>query len=59
MIAIFSTYATPQIKEINHPALLQKWDRNLDTEEYEKNMKANIYIPSGKNKCNRVDNEKQ
>ena len=36
MSTIFSTYVTPQIKEINHPEFLQEWKLNLDAEEYEK-----------------------
>ena len=32
-ITIFSTYVTPQIKEIHHPALLQEWKINLDAVE--------------------------
>ena len=35
MITIFSTYVTPQIKEINHPALLQEWKPNPDAVEYQ------------------------
>ena len=34
MITIFSTYFTPQIKEINHPLFLQEWKLNLDATEY-------------------------
>ena len=45
MSTIFSTYVTPQITEIHHPALLQECKLNLDAAEYEKNMKANIYKP--------------
>ena len=30
MITIFSTFVTPQIKEIHHPALLQEWKVNID-----------------------------
>ena len=45
MITIFSTYVTPQIKEIHHPELLQEWKLNLDAAEYKKNMKANIREP--------------
>ena len=48
MIAIFSTYVTPQVKEIHLPAFLQEWKLNLDAAEYEKNMKANMYKPSKK-----------
>ena len=48
MITIFSTYVTPQIKEINHPAFLQEWKLNLDAAEYGKNMKANMYTPHEK-----------
>ena len=57
MINIFSTYFSPQIKEIHHPALLQERKLNLDAEEYENNMKANMYKPSEKKKFNRVDSE--
>ena len=49
MITIFSTYVTPQIKEIHHPELLQKWKLNLDAAEYKIYMKANMYKPSEKN----------
>ena len=48
MINIFSTYVTPQIKDIQHPELLQEWKLNLDAAEYEKNMKANMYESSEK-----------
>ena len=48
MITIFSTYVTPQIKEIHNPDLLQEWKLNLDSAEYEKNMKVNMYKTSGK-----------
>ena len=58
MSTIFNTYATLQIKEINHPAFLQVWNLNLDAAEYEKNMKANMYKPSEKKKFNSVDNHK-
>ena len=57
MITIFSTYVAPQIKEIHFPELLQEWKINLDTAEYEKNMKANMYKPSEKNKFNSVDSD--
>ena len=36
MITIFSTYVAPQIKEIQHPALLKEWKLNIDAAEYEK-----------------------
>ena len=58
MITIFSTYITPQIKEIHHPALLQECKLNLDAAEYENNMKANMYKLSEKEKFNRFDNHK-
>ena len=58
MITIFSTYFTPQIKEINHPLFLQEWKLNLDATDYEKNMNANMYKPSEKRKFNRVDSDK-
>ena len=58
MITIFSTYVTPQIKEIHHPALLKKWKLNLDASEYEKYMKDNMYKPSEKKKFNRIDSDK-
>ena len=57
MSTIFSTYAAPQIKEINYPGLLQESKLNIDDADYEKYMKANMYIPS-KKILNRVDNHK-
>ena len=38
MDILFSTYITPQIKEIYHPAIIQEWKLNIDASEYEKNM---------------------
>ena len=58
MSAIFSTYVTPQIKDINHTEFLQQWKLNFDAAEHEKNMKANMYKPSFKKKFNCVDNHK-
>ena len=57
MITIFNTYVAPRIKEIYHPALLQEWKLNLDAEEYEQNMKANMYKTSKKKKFNCVDSD--
>ena len=34
MSNIFSTYVTPQIKEINHPAYLDEWKLNIDASEW-------------------------
>ena len=53
MSNIFSTYVTPQIKEINHPEILQYWKLNIDAAEYERNMAEN-YKPSEKRKINRL-----
>ena len=36
--------------------MLQEWKLNLDAEEYERNMKANMYKPSEK-KIHRVDSD--
>ena len=52
MSNLFSTYVTPQIKEISHPDIIQEWKLNIDAEEYEINM-AESYRPSGKKKINR------
>ena len=30
MDRLFSTYVTPQIKEIYHPAIIQEWKLNID-----------------------------
>ena len=30
MRKLFSTYVTPQIKEINHPSIIQEWKINID-----------------------------
>ena len=38
MSRLFSTYVTPQIKEIYHPAIIQEWKLNIDAADYEKNM---------------------
>ena len=57
MIKIFSAYVAPKIREIHHPALLQEWKINLDAAEYEKNIKADMYKPSEKNKIDRVDSD--
>ena len=48
MSNIFSTYVTPQMKEINHPAIIQEWKLNIDASDYERNMAEN-YRPSEKN----------
>ena len=48
MINIFSTYVTTQIKEINHPAIIQEKNLNIVAAQYEKNM-AKTTIPSDKN----------
>ena len=48
MSTIFNTYVTPQIKEINHPSLLQKLKLNIDAAEYENNMAVNMYKSSEK-----------
>ena len=58
MSTIFSTYVTPQIKEINHPSFLQEWKLNIDAAEYENNMKTNMYKPFEKKRFNHVDNHK-
>ena len=47
MSRLFSTYVTPQIKEINHPEIIQEWKLNIDAAEYEKNM-SKTNIPSDK-----------
>ena len=58
MITIFNTYVTPQIKEINHPVFLQEWKLNIDTAEYEKHMKSNMYKLFETKKINHVDRHK-
>ena len=49
MSNIFNTYGTPQIKEINYPAILQEQKLNIDAAEYERNI-AEKYKPSKKRK---------
>ena len=49
---IFSTYVTPQIKEINNPEIIQEWKLNIDAVEYERNMAEN-YRSYEKKKINR------
>ena len=45
MDRLFSTYITPQIKEIYHPAIIQERKLNIDAAEYEKNMVL-THLPS-------------
>ena len=45
MDRLFSTYVTPQIKEIYHPAIIKEWKLNIDAAEYEKNMTLS-HVPS-------------
>ena len=50
IINIFSAYVEPLLKYINHTELLQKWKLNLDAEEYERNIYANLYKTSEEKK---------
>ena len=43
MCRLFSTYVTPQIKEINNPAIIQEWKLNIDAAEYKKIWLNQIY----------------
>ena len=43
MDRLFSTYVTPQIKEIYHPAIIQEWRLNIDAAEYEKIWLYHMY----------------
>ena len=45
------------MKEIYHPALIQEWRLNLDAADYERNIDANLYKTSEKNKFNHVDSD--
>ena len=54
MSRLFSTYVTPQIKEIYHPSIIQEWKLNIDAADYETNM-AKSHLPSHKKKINRID----
>ena len=54
MYRLFSTYITPQIKEIYHPAIIQEWKLNINAAEYEKNMTL-THVPSTKKIINRKD----
>ena len=49
MSRLFSTYVTPQIKEIYNPAIIQECKLNIDAAEYEKNV-VKSHLPSHKNK---------
>ena len=49
MSNLFSTYVTPQIKEIKHPSIIQERKLNIDTAHCVKNMAEN-YKPSEKRK---------
>ena len=50
IINIFSAYYVPLLKDINHPRLLQEWKLDIDATAYERNIDANMYKPSDKNK---------
>ena len=54
MDRLLSTYVTPQINEIYHPAIIQEWKLNIDAAEYEKNMTL-THVTSTKNKIYRID----
>ena len=47
MDRLFSTYITPKIKEIHHPAIIHEWKLNIDAAEYEKKMNLS-HVPSTK-----------
>ena len=49
MYTLFSTYVTPQIKEIYHPAIIQELKLNIDAAEYEKYMTLS-HVPSTEKK---------
>ena len=57
IINIFSAIVEPLIKYINHPALFQEWKLNLDAEDYERNIDANLYKPSEKKEFNRHNSD--
>ena len=48
IINIFSAYVVPLLKYINHPALLQEWELNIDAAAYENNIDANVSKPYDK-----------
>ena len=52
MSILFSTYVTPQIKDINNPEIIQKWKLNIDAAKYEKYM-AKTNLPSDRKKIHR------
>ena len=50
IINTFSEYVEPLLKYINNPALFQECKLNLDAAEYKRNIGANLYMPSEKEK---------
>ena len=46
IINIFRAYVVTLLKDINHTALLQEWEINLDPAEYKRNIDANLYKTS-------------
>ena len=48
IINIFSDYVETMLKNINHTALIQEWNLNIDAVEYKINIDANLYKPSKK-----------
>ena len=51
---IFSSYVEPLLKGINHPALLQECNLNLDAAAY-KTIVDNVYKPSNKKEIDHHD----
>ena len=54
MEKLFSTYVTPKINEIYHPAIIQEWKLNIDAAEYENNMTLS-HVPSTIKEINCID----
>ena len=46
---LFDEYHIPLLNDIDHPALIEEWKRNIDAAAYEKYLNKEIKLPS-KNK---------
>ena len=57
IINIFSTNVVHLLKDINNPALLQRWKLNPDAAAYEKYIDANMSKPSDKKEIDFHDSD--
>ena len=52
---IFLGYLVPVMDDLDHPAFIEEWKKNLDVAAYEKNLYKDVKLPSIKKKIDRND----